>query len=76
MDNKDPSKQAPPLPLWKVVASALAAVFGVQSKENAQRDFAQGKLSTFVMIGVGIALFFIIVIATIVSTVVNSAHPH
>lgn len=76
MDDQHSPKPAAPLPFWKVVTSVFAAVFGVQRKDNAQRDFAQGKLSTFILVGVGVAIFLVATIATIVSMVLSSAQPH
>lgn len=76
MDDPQAPKPASPLPFWKVVTSVFAAVFGVQRKDNAQRDFTQGKLSTFILVGVGVTLFLVATIATIVSFVLSSVQTH
>lgn len=76
MDDPHSPKPASQLPFWKVVTSVFAAVFGVQRKDNAQRDFAQGKLSTFILVGVCVTLFLVATIATIVSFVLSSVQPH
>lgn len=76
MDDQQSPKSDAPLPFWKVVTSVLAAVFGVQRKDNAHRDFTQGKLSTFILVGVGVTIFLVATIATIVSVVLSSVQPH
>lgn len=76
MDEQNSPKSEPQLPFWKVVTSVFAAVLGVQRKDNAQRDFAHGKLSTFIVVGVGVAIFLVATIASIVSMVLSSAQPH
>ncbi len=40
------------LTLVQVGSSVLAAGFGVQSKENKQRDFTRGKPIQFVIVGI------------------------
>ena len=71
-----PKQEPSSIPLWKVIGSAFAAAFGVQRRDNAQRDFTQGKLSTFILVGVGVAVFLVVTIATVVSMVLSSAQPH
>ena len=46
-----------------VVQSALSAAFGVQKKENLEKDFREGKPVDFIIAGItGTALFVIILI--------------
>lgn len=47
------------LSLRQVVSSVLAAGFGVQSAENRQRDFEQGRALQFVIVGVVFTALFV-----------------
>lgn len=49
--------------------SVLAAFIGVQSDKNRAEDFAQGKLSHFVIAGVVATILFILVLVGIVALV-------
>ncbi len=49
-------KQQPSL--WQVAQSVLAALFGVQSSKNYQRDFQHGKPAQYIILGlIAVALF-------------------
>ena len=39
------------LSLWHTLTSTLAALFGVQSQRNRQRDFANGSPPLFILMG-------------------------
>jgi FtsH-binding integral membrane protein len=54
------------------VKSVAAAFFGVQSNKNRERDFSQGKLSHFIIVGVIGVIIFIAVLSTIVTLVIPS----
>jgi hypothetical protein len=46
--------------------SVGAAFFGVQSNKNREKDFSQGKLSHFIIVGVlGVALFIGVLFAAV-----------
>ena len=61
-------------PAWyHVVASVLAAGFGVQSKKNRERDFQNGKPIVFIITGIVFTILFIFAVMTIVSTVLDNA---
>lgn len=55
------------------IKSVAAAFFGVQSNKNRERDFSQGKLSHFIVVGVMGVIIFIAVLVTIVALVIPSA---
>ncbi len=59
--------------IFQVFVSVAAAAFGVQSKENRERDFKQGKFSTFVMGGLVFTVLFIMCVYLVVSAVLGSA---
>lgn len=64
----DASEQ--PLTLPQVMGSVLAAGFGVQSKENKERDFKRGKPLHFIIAGVTFTLAFLAGLITLVMVIV------
>lgn len=59
--------------MLSVIKSILAAFIGVQSNQNRQKDFTQGKASHFVIAGViGVAVFIALLIL-IVNLVLSAA---
>ncbi len=56
--------------LIQVVQSVLAAAIGVQSKANRQRDFEQGSLPSYLIIGAIMTILFILTLVTIISFIV------
>ncbi len=59
--------------LLNTFKSVAAAFFGVQSNKNRERDFSQGKLSHFILVGILGVIIFIAVLFIIVSLVIPSA---
>jgi hypothetical protein len=57
--------------LLQVIASVLAAGFGVQSKKNRDRDFQQGNVAIFVGVGVTAIILFILLLYAIVKLVLG-----
>jgi hypothetical protein len=55
--------------LLQVVASVLAAAFGVQSTANRERDFTQGSAKTFVIAGIIFTALFVLAVITVVRMV-------
>lgn len=49
--------------------SVAAAFFGVQSNKNREKDFSQGKLSHFIIVGIISVVLFIVSLIFIVSLV-------
>lgn len=54
------------------IKSVAAAFFGVQSNKNRERDFSQGKLSHFIIVGIIGVFIFIAVLIAIVALVIPS----
>ena len=54
------------------MASALAAAFGVQSAANRKRDFAKGKPTQFIMIGIIFTALFVVLMIGFVNLVLRS----
>ena len=55
--------------LLNTFKSVAAAFFGVQSNKNRKRDFSQGKLSHFIVVGIISVIIFIAALVIIVSLV-------
>lgn len=70
-DQPDDKQQKPRF--WNVVASTLAAAFGVQSNKNRERDFKHGNIWVFVAAGLIFTVLFIATVVTIVRFVLSSA---
>ena len=68
---QSPEQQSPSW--YNVIASVLAAGFGVQSKKNRERDFQNGKPIVFIVTGIALTILFIFAVMTIVSTVLDKA---
>lgn len=57
--------------ITQVIKSVLAAVIGVQSDDNRQKDFEQGSLSTYIIAGVIFTVLFVCGLIFLVSTVLG-----
>ncbi|MGR8947570.1 MAG: DUF2970 domain-containing protein [Gammaproteobacteria bacterium] len=68
-DPSEPSR----LSLKQVIASVLAAGFGVQSNKNRERDFKSGSGTQFVVVGIIATLVFVVTIFLVVKFVISSA---
>ena len=53
--------------------SVAAAFFGVQSNKNREKDFTQGKLSHFIIVGVISVVIFIAVLIAVVNLVMPTS---
>jgi hypothetical protein len=60
-----------PLTLRQMFGSAISAMIGVQSKEKRERDFARGKASHFIIVGVVLTAIFVLTMASVVSLVLS-----
>ncbi len=56
----------------QLMASALSAAFGVQSSANRKRDFAKGKPSQFIVIGIIFTALFVVLMIGFVNLVLRS----
>lgn len=58
--------------LWDVTKSVMAAMLGVQSRKNYERDFKHGKPWQYIVIGlIGVAIFIGLVISVVVVVLSN-----
>lgn len=63
--------ELPPLTLLQMLGSTLAAAFGVQSQARRERDFARGKASHFILMGIGFTAIFVLVMVLVVRLVLS-----
>lgn len=73
MDDQNTTDQAKRPSIFQVVASVLAAGFGVQSEKNRQRDFAGGSAATFVMVGIIATVLFVLTLYMLVKLIIAAA---
>ena len=59
------------LTLLEMFGSAISAMIGVQSEERRERDFARGKASHFIIVGVVLTAIFVLSMAGVVSLVLS-----
>ncbi|MDP1932439.1 MAG: DUF2970 domain-containing protein [Gammaproteobacteria bacterium] len=63
--NEQPRK----IPFWRMMLSVMQASFGVQNKENKERDFSSGSITGFVVAALIFTVVFVLVIVGVVSIV-------
>ena len=68
---EETSKREPSL--WDVTKSVFAALLGVQSRKNYERDFTHGKPWQYIVIGLVGVVIFIVLVITVVRVVLSSA---
>lgn len=66
--NNDNNKNNTKVSFFQIFGSVVAAMFGVQSEKNRQRDFNQGKLWHYILGGLIFAAIFIGILITVVQT--------
>lgn len=54
---------------FSVIISVLAALFGVQTEENRQRDFAKGRPLVYIAVGIVFIVLFVVSLLLIVNWV-------
>ncbi|MDG4550701.1 MAG: DUF2970 domain-containing protein [Candidatus Contendobacter sp.] len=63
-----------PLPrpsLIQVILSVLASFFGVQNRQNFERDFKHGKAAHYIVVGLVMTIVLIVVLASLVNLVLR-----
>lgn len=72
-ENRDPETDTPEpkrrLPFWRMMLSVVQASFGVQSRENKERDFAHGSITGFIGAALVFTALFVLALMFIVSLV-------
>ena len=57
--------------LWQVFVSVTAAMFGVQSQRRREFDFSHGAFSDYAIVGVVLAVLFVVLITGVVQIVMH-----
>ena len=57
--------------LWQVFVSVSAAMFGVQSQRKRELDFSHGTFSDYAIVGVVLALLFVVLVTGVVQIVMH-----
>jgi hypothetical protein len=55
--------------ILQVIKSVLSAFIGIQSKENRELDFSEGKLSHYIIVGIIAAVLFVVTLIFVVSLI-------
>ena len=69
-DEQNSSKEQN-LSFLTTMKSVVQSMLGVQSKENADRDFTKGKASHFIIAGLIVGALFVVGVATVVSMITS-----
>jgi len=72
METKDKQHNREPS-LLDVLVSVLASMFGVQSNRNREKDFAHGKPSQYIIIGLLVTAVFVLTVWGVVNLVMKLA---
>lgn len=67
-----PDDPTPKITIFSVIGSLFAGWFGVQSDSNRQRDFTQGKASTFIYSGIIFTVLFVLAVWGVVQIVMSA----
>jgi len=67
------SEQKANIGLFKVVASVFAAMFGVQSAKNRERDFQHGRPAAYIIVGIIMTVLFVLTVWMVVKLVLGAA---
>ena len=71
--DKQPSENKSERGFWGVLQSVVAAIFGIQSDENRQKDFKKGDASQFIVMGIIAVIVIMVTMIIIVNQVLESA---
>ena len=67
------SEQKANIGLFKVVTSVFAAMFGVQSAKNRERDFQHGRPAAYIIVGLIMTVLFVLTVWMVVKLVLGAA---
>ncbi|NOR69173.1 MAG: DUF2970 domain-containing protein [Methylomarinum sp.] len=57
--------------LLQVIKSVIAAGIGVQSNKNREKDFENGSLSNYIIVGLIATVLFVLTLVFVVSTIIG-----
>lgn len=70
---KEEEKEIESPTIWNVISSVLAAMIGIQSDENRERDFKHGSLTSYIFVGVVVVAIFVFSLIAIVNSILEDA---
>lgn len=73
MNKPETDSGAPPPSLLQTAMSVIAAFFGVQSRQNRERDFSRGKPAHFIVLGLVMTALFVLGLIVVVKLVLRHA---
>jgi len=56
-----------------VIGSVLAAMIGIQSEENRERDFTKGDITNYIIVGIVVVVILIFVLIKFVNSLIPDA---
>ena len=59
--------------IFSVILSVLAAMIGIQSDKNRERDFEKGHLGNYIFVGVIVVAIFVFTLISVVNNVLEDA---
>ena len=79
-DNSESDKNTTPTPekppprgFFGLIQSVVAAIFGIQSDKNREKDFAGGDASQFITMGIVAVVVLVVTMIIVVNQVLDSA---
>lgn len=73
LNDKDLNPDATPVTVLEAVRSVLAAMLGVQSNKNRERDFRHGSARLYVGLGIAATLLFVLAVYSAVKLILALA---
>jgi len=59
--------------ILSVIGSVLAAMVGIQSDKNRERDFKQGNIGNYIFVGIVVVAVFVFVLIKVVNSIIAGA---
>lgn len=72
-DNENHNKSEGKVSFLSMIQSVFAAIFGIQSDKNRQKDFKKGDASQFIVLGIVAVVAIMVTMAVVVNQVLESA---
>ncbi|PHS13570.1 MAG: hypothetical protein COA86_17110 [Kangiella sp.] len=70
-ENKKPTpKRLGPL---QIIGSVLAAMIGIQTENNRERDFTSGQIGNYIFVGIIVVIIFIFSLIALVDNILEEA---
>ncbi len=57
----------------QVIGSVLAAMVGIQTEDNRERDFTSGQIGNYIFVGIIVVIIFIFTLISIVNNIIEDA---